>query len=186
MPMIDMQIGPRARRTAFASLAAAALSFAPAMAQTPTPPPASMAPARPAQVPGAPAAQAAPGQGPAAAQPQTSAAAGATEANTETVEQRIKELHDALKITPAQETKWKAVANAMRQNAAAMDKLMGETQAMDQSKITALQDLQIYTKFAQAHVAGLKNLTDDFRALYTSMPGDQKKVADQVFKSAGE
>ena len=156
------------RKVAVLSLAAAALAV-PGLtrAQTAPQPPQATAPAP----------QAAPGQG--------TGAAAATEAKTETVEQRIAALHDALKITPEQEPKWQAVAKAMRENAAAMDKLVAETQSRDPAKMTAVQDLETYSKFARAHVAGLKNLTDDFKALYAAMPADQKKIADQVFKSAG-
>ena len=59
-----------------------------------------------------------------AAAPQNPAAAGATETKGETVEQRITDLHAALKITPDQDAKWNGVAQAMRENAAAMDKLI--------------------------------------------------------------
>src|SRR3984893_5776380 len=58
-----------------------------------------------------------------AAAPQNPAAAGATETKGETVEQRIKDLHAALKITHDQDSKWNEVAQDMRENAAAMDKL---------------------------------------------------------------
>jgi hypothetical protein len=117
--------------------------------------------------------------------PQSSAGAGATETKGETVEQRIETLHTALKITAAQEAKWQAVAQAMRQNATAMDKLIAETDAAARQKMTAIEDLNTYRKFAQAHVDGLKNLIDDFSALYAVMPDAQKKIADEVFKGAG-
>jgi hypothetical protein len=45
-----------------------------------------------------------------AAAPQNPAAAGATETKGQTVEQRIKDLHAALKITPDQDSKWNEVA----------------------------------------------------------------------------
>lgn len=118
--------------------------------------------------------------------PQSSAGAGATEAKAETVEQRITALHAALKITPDQEAKWKAVAVAMRENAAAMDKLLAETSATPAKNMTAVEDLKMYQKFAQAHVNGLKNLIDDFQVLYAAMPDVQKKNADEVFKTAGQ
>jgi hypothetical protein len=57
---------------------------------------------------------------------QSPAGKGATESKGETVEQRIKDLHTALKITPDQEPKWNEVAQDMRENAAAMDKLVAE------------------------------------------------------------
>ena len=61
-----------------------------------------------------------------AAAPQNSAAAGATETKRETVEQRITTLHAALKITPDQESLWNPVAQTMRENAAAVDKIVAE------------------------------------------------------------
>ena len=120
-----------------------------------------------------------------AAAPQNPAAAGATETKGETVEQRIATLHSALKITPDQDAKWKAVAQAMRENAAAMEKLEAETRKIPQQTMTAVDDLNMYQKFAQAHVDGLTNLIDDFKALYAAMPAAQKKNADVVFRSSG-
>lgn len=115
--------------------------------------------------------------------PQHPAAAGATETKGETVEQRITSLQKALKITSDQDAKWNAVAQAMRQNATAMEKLIAETKPTMTKGISAVDDLNIYRKFAQAHVDGLKNLIDDFKILYDSMPPAQKETADAVFKT---
>ncbi|MFI5000573.1 MAG: Spy/CpxP family protein refolding chaperone [Reyranellales bacterium] len=101
----------------------------------------------------------------------------------ETVEQRIANLHATLKITASEEGSWNAVARVMRENAAAWDVLSAERKAQDQQSMTAMDDLKSYSKFAQAHIDGLKNLTSTFGTLYDSMPADQQKVADQVFKS---
>lgn len=109
------------------------------------------------------------------------AATAATEAKPETVEQRIVSLHTALNITAAEEPKWNTVAQAMRDNAAAMQKLVADKMADASKGVTAVDDLKTYEKFAQAHVDGLKNLTSSFETLYKSMPDAQKKVADQVF-----
>jgi hypothetical protein len=111
-----------------------------------------------------------------------SAAETAAAPRTETVEQRIKTLHSELKITPEEETKWNAVAQAMRENATNMDKIVDQTHASQNQ--TAVDDLKTYQKFAQAHVDGLKNLISSFTSLYDSMPDAQKKTADQVFESA--
>ena len=119
------------------------------------------------------------------AAPQTVAATGATETKGETVEQRITNLHTALKITPAEETQWNSVAQAMRENAAAMDKLAASNRTTPPQNMTAVQDLKSYQEYAQAHVDGLKNLTSAFSTLYDAMPDAQKKVADEVFQSSG-
>ena len=112
------------------------------------------------------------------------AAAAATSNKPETVEQRITGLKAALKITPDQETKWKAVADAMRQNAGMMDKLVQDKRAKA-ATMTAVDDLETYQDFTRAHLDGLKNLTSAFKSLYDSMPAEQKKNADQVFQAFG-
>ena len=112
------------------------------------------------------------------------AAAAATSSKPQTVEQRITELKAALKITSDQETKWKAVADAMRQNAGAMDKLVQDKRAKA-AGMTAVDDLETYQDFTKAHLDGLKNLTSAFESLYDSMSADQKKNADQVFHGFG-
>ena len=112
------------------------------------------------------------------------AAAAATSTKPETVEQRIKALKVALKITPDQESKWEGVATAMRENAAAMDKLVKEKQGK-MANLNAIDDLKTYQEFSQVRLDGLKNLISSFTTLYESMPADQKKNADHVFDSYG-
>jgi protein CpxP len=119
-----------------------------------------------------------------AATPQSPAGAAATSAKGDTVEQRITDLHAALKITSDEDAKWNAVAQAMRENAAAMDKMVAANRTTAPQNMTAIEDLQMYQKFAQAHVDGLKNLISSFGTLYSAMPDAQKKVADGVFQSA--
>jgi hypothetical protein len=115
--------------------------------------------------------------------PKSPAVAAATGSKAETVEQRIVTLHSALKITPEQEPKWAAVAQSMRENVAAMEKQVAETRTKPPQHMTAVDDLQMYQKFAQVHVDGLKNLLSSFGTLYAAMPDAQKKVADGVFQS---
>jgi len=116
--------------------------------------------------------------------PQTRAAEAATATKGETVEQRIVTLHAALKITPDEDAKWTAVAQAMRENASNMDKLIAEGRKTAPRDMSAVDDLVSYQKFSQAHVDGLKNLISSFSALYSAMPDAQKKVADSVFEAA--
>jgi hypothetical protein len=116
----------------------------------------------------------------------TPAAATAPETKGETVEQRITALHAALKITPDQDAQWNSVAQAMRENAAAMDKLVASMRTSPPQNMTAVEDLGNYQKIAQAHVDGLKNLISSFETLYNAMPDAQKKVADQVFQRTAQ
>jgi protein CpxP len=112
------------------------------------------------------------------------AAAAATSNKPETVEQRISSLKMALKITPDQEKKWDGVAKAMRENAAAMDKLVHEKQGK-MANLNAVDDLKTYQQFSQLRLDGLKNLISSFKTLYDSMPAEQKANADHVFDSYG-
>lgn len=118
-----------------------------------------------------------------AATTQSPAAAGATQGKVETVEQRIADLHAALKVTPDQEKLWSGVAQDMRENATAMDKLIAETGKTPPQNMSAVDDLKTYQKFAQAHLDGLKNLLSHFEGFYAAMPDAQKKIADDVFRS---
>jgi periplasmic protein CpxP/Spy len=99
----------------------------------------------------------------------------------EGVEQRITQLHSELKITPDQESKWNGVAQAMRDNAANMEKLVAEKRQQGPQNMTAVDDLKTYQEFTQQHLDGLKNLTSAFSSLYDSMSDQQKKNADEVF-----
>jgi len=112
------------------------------------------------------------------------AAAAATSTKPETVEQRITALKAALKITPDQESKWNDVAKAMRENAAAMEKVVQEKQGK-MADMNAIDDLKTYQEFSQVRLDGLKNLISSFKTLYDAMPADQKKNADHVFDSYG-
>lgn len=112
-------------------------------------------------------------------------AAGATETKAETVEQRITDLRAALKITPDQESLWNAVAQAMRENAAALDKIVAQNLTTPPQNMTAMEDLKNYQTFAQANVDGVKNLIASFEKLYDAMPDAQKKIADKVFTASG-
>jgi periplasmic protein CpxP/Spy len=113
------------------------------------------------------------------------AAAAATSDKPESVEQRIATLKTALKITADQEAKWGVVATAMRDNAAAMDKLVQTKRAIAPASMTAMDDLNTYEEFTKVRLDGLKNLTSAFKSLYNSMPADQQKNVDQVFMAYG-
>jgi hypothetical protein len=104
----------------------------------------------------------------------------------ETVEQRIADLHKSLGITADEETNWAAVAQVMRDNDAAQKALVAARTAENRQKVSAVEDLNMYEKFAQAHVDGLKNLISAFQTLYSAMPDAQKAVADGVFQSVAQ
>ncbi len=127
----------------------------------------------------------------AVAQPPVAAAAHhhhashAAGASRETVDQRITSLHGALMITSDEEPTWAAVAQTMRWNAAAMEKMVADRKAEARSGSTALDDLKAYERFNRAHLEGLKALITSFGTLYNAMPDSQKTVADHVFRHIG-
>jgi len=113
---------------------------------------------------------------------QPPAAAAATSIKPETVDQRIATLKTALKITTDQEAKWTTVSQAMRDSASQMEKLVAAKRAIPPEKTTAVDDLMTYQEFTQVRLDGLKHLNAAFKALYDSMPAEQKKNADMVFE----
>src|SRR5258708_16495443 len=60
---------------------------------------------------------------------------------TDRAEARIKQLHDQLHITAAQEPQWNAVAQAMRDDAKSMQSVL-PTRRQNRSKITAVHHLR--------------------------------------------
>ncbi len=97
------------------------------------------------------------------------------------IEAHIKSLHDQLKITPAQESQWAAVAQAMRDSDNQMQKLF-QQRAQNVKTMTAVEDLHSYQAITQANLDGLNKLVPAFETLYASMSDAQKKIADSVFK----
>ncbi|CAB3770460.1 Spy/CpxP family protein refolding chaperone [Paraburkholderia humisilvae] len=118
------------------------------------------------------------------AAPAMSAASSADKSarREERVEQRIAYLHQALKITPQQETQWNAFADVMRGNGQTMAKLFQERHA--NKDISALDNMKQYAEITQAHADDMKKLVDAFQPLYDSMPPEQKKLADTTFREA--
>jgi protein CpxP len=98
------------------------------------------------------------------------------------VEQHIKELHDQLHITAAEEPQWQAFALVMRDNAAEMQHSFtdrgSQIGAMD-----AADNMQSYAQLAQVHATNTQKLASAFQSLYNSFPDDQKRLADGVFRN---
>ncbi|MGS0892074.1 Spy/CpxP family protein refolding chaperone [Burkholderia stagnalis] len=114
----------------------------------------------------------------AASAPSTAQPAARREAR---IEQRIKYLHDQLKITSAQEPQWKTFADTMRENGDTMGRLYRERMASHD--VSAVDDMKQYAELAQANADGAKKLADAFSPLYESFPADQKALADTTFRS---
>jgi protein CpxP len=101
-------------------------------------------------------------------------------ATADHVEAWIAQVRARLEITAAQEARWDAVAQTMRNNAHTI-RALAEARARNEKTMTALDDLRSYEHLAEAHVEGVKKLLPRFEALYDSMSEAQKKTADTVF-----
>jgi hypothetical protein len=95
-------------------------------------------------------------------------------------EARIKDLHDKLHITAAQETLWGSVAQTMRDNGKTLRASVTDRSTRLKT-MTAVDDLKSYQIVADQHSDGLKRLIPAFEALYASMTPAQQKHADRVF-----
>jgi hypothetical protein len=111
-------------------------------------------------------------------------ASPATKPTVDRDEQRIKDLHDKLKITSAQEVLWSKVAEIMRSNDEKIDAL-AKARHDKASAMTAVDDLRSYGEITEAHAAGIRAFTPAFASLYESMSAEQKANADHVFRTAG-
>ncbi len=100
----------------------------------------------------------------------------------EAVAQRIDALHRRLRITQAEQTLWDQFADTMLRNALDSEGRFRARQA--QPAPGAADGLAERAQAAQARADMLQHLSASFRALYESMPPDQRLLADQVFRQA--
>jgi protein CpxP len=106
----------------------------------------------------------------------------ASHAASDHTEDRIRQLHAELNITPSEEELWGNVAQAMRDEATEMDEQIARRHAQ-QDMMSAIDDLNNYAELAQAHADGVKKMSAVFAPLYNSMTDEQKKIADKTFRS---
>jgi periplasmic protein CpxP/Spy len=136
----------------FTTLAVLLLATAPAFAQAPAPA-APIAPAPKAADPGAEA----------------------------RVDQRIKQMHQRLKITPAQESAWDAFAQQMRKNVTSTVAAYNGRRASI-ATMSAVENMQNFAQIEQARTQGIQDLAGSFQALYGMLSDDQKQTADAMFR----
>jgi protein CpxP len=100
---------------------------------------------------------------------------------SEKVEQHIKQLHEQLGITAAEEPQWNLFAQVMRDNAAQMQQAFA-ARGVNVATMTAVDNMQSYAQLAQVHASNMQKLATAFQTLYNTFPDSQKKVADAVFR----
>ena len=99
------------------------------------------------------------------------------------IAERIKYLHDRLRITPAQEPLWANLAQVMRDNAKAIEPLAKDRLQSTPNR-TAVETLGIYEKLGEVQMNGLKNFIAAFQALYDALSDQQKKIADVLLRTS--
>jgi periplasmic protein CpxP/Spy len=99
------------------------------------------------------------------------------------IAERLKYLHDRLRITPAQEPLWADLAQVMRENAKAIESLAKQRLQPTPNR-TAVETLSIYEKLGEVQMDGLKKFLSVFQALYNGLSDQQKKIADVLFRTS--
>lgn len=95
---------------------------------------------------------------------------------------RIHELHDKLNITDAQQESWGALEQVIHENRENMRKAMGQ-RGGNAATANALDDMNAYRDVVQTHLENVKRLTAAFANVYNAMSVEQKKLADDIFRS---
>ena len=103
---------------------------------------------------------------------------GAAPGQSDQVEHQIADLQKKLHITAAQQPQFDAFAEAMRQNAQAVDALMRQQE--QNRSANAVEALRAAAQLAEADAEGLKRLVPALQALYDSLSDQQKRLADAV------
>jgi septal ring factor EnvC (AmiA/AmiB activator) len=92
------------------------------------------------------------------------------------VEANIAQLHQRLQINPAQESRFEALANVMRENARM------RPNPPPPANPNGVQGLEFAIQAGQQELIGLKRLLPPLEALYASLSPTQQRTADQVFR----
>lgn len=119
------------------------------------------------------------------AMPQTSRSATAKqpgESMQSLVERRITELHSRLHITKEQSQQWDQFAQAMRDNGKEMDALYRQ-RADKLGTMSAVDNMQSYAQIEKQRAQDVERLVPTFQTLYASLSDQQKKEADQMFRT---
>jgi len=94
------------------------------------------------------------------------------------VEAEIASLRQRLRITPAQETPFNTLANALRANARAEASVPHQPPA----NASAVDELRAEIQYDESYLAGLKRLLPALEAFYASLSPAQRQAADTAFR----
>jgi hypothetical protein len=95
------------------------------------------------------------------------------------MEPRLRQIHQMLHITPAQEADFNAFANALRGNEATMRALFA--QRPPGVGTNAVESLRFEQRLLAAQAEGLRRLIEPFSRLYAALSPTQKNIANRIF-----
>ncbi len=101
------------------------------------------------------------------------------------IEGRIAYLKAELKITDVQAPQFDRVAQAMRDNAKAMEQAISQMRGDHNQPRNAIQRLEARAQFASLRAQADQRFLDAFKPLYASLSDDQKKAADEMLARHG-
>lgn len=94
------------------------------------------------------------------------------------LERRLSNFKQALKISPEQETAWQAFAGEVERQAASMQAPHRE---MGPAPQAAPDRMSQRTEFMKQRLAGMENVSEAFKKLYSVLTPEQKAIADSHF-----
>jgi hypothetical protein len=97
------------------------------------------------------------------------------------VEAHIRQLHQELHITAAEQPQWEQFADVMRGNARAMQDSLDQ-RAQQIGSMTAADSMTSYAQLAVQRSQDLVKLATSFQTLYGTFSDQQKKDADALFR----
>ncbi len=95
------------------------------------------------------------------------------------MEPRLRQIHQILHITPAQEAEFNAFANVLRSNEATMRALF--ERRPPGVGTNAVESLRFEQKLLAAQAEGLRRLIEPFARLYAALSPAQKNTANRIF-----
>ena len=92
---------------------------------------------------------------------------------------RMQQLHQMLRITPAQEADFNAFVTAFRGYEATLRSVVQQRPAS--ANTNAVESMRFGQKFAAAQAEGLRQLIGPFARLYAALSPAQKETANRIF-----
>lgn len=103
----------------------------------------------------------------------------------EMAQQRLKRLHDQLRITPAEQEAWDKFAEASTQSSDRIATAF-RTRADRVASMNAVQNMQSFADIETQRAQDMQGLIPAFQQLYAALSPTQQKTADDLFRNATE